>query len=129
MSKNNPIVGQFFDTWYSRFQGSGIEGCFGSTGFDADSERSSSGLFTASGCGDTAHEPLIHVGTPSLGRIQRFKTIQKTSTPIGSKTSIVLPLLGMAGSSTLVGHWVGLVLTIWLISHKVKFDAAGNLGS
>jgi len=37
--------------------------------------------------GDTAHAPLIQVATPSLGKTQRFKTIQATTNPIITKTS------------------------------------------
>ena len=35
--------------------------------------------------GDTAHAPLIQVATPSLGKTQRFKTIQATTNPIITK--------------------------------------------
>ncbi len=37
--------------------------------------------------GDTAHDPLIQVATPSLGKTQRFKTIQAATNPIINKTS------------------------------------------
>jgi hypothetical protein len=37
--------------------------------------------------GDTAHAPLIQVATPSLGKTQRFKTIQATMNPIIIRTS------------------------------------------
>ena len=40
--------------------------------------------------GDTAHAPLIQVATPSLGKIQRFKTIQATTNPIITRTSDML---------------------------------------
>lgn|SRR5579883_1766616 len=46
------------------------------------------GRSPGSWCGDTAHVPLIQVGTPIRGKIHRFKTNHKTRKPIGSRISL-----------------------------------------
>ena len=47
--------------------------------------ESKEGAEPCSSRGDTAHAPLIHVGTPSRGKTQRFKAIQAATKAIITK--------------------------------------------
>jgi len=55
----------------------------------------------SSGCGDTAQDPLIHVGTPSRGSTHRFRTKHARTTPIKIAVStIFLCLIGLGHPQT-----------------------------